>query len=356
MQRGIPCAIMRGGTSKGIYFLREDLPADDNQRNALILKLVGGDARQVNGLGGGDMLSAKVAVVSAAQDGDADIDYRFVQVLPGKNTIDTSPTCGNILAGVGAFAIEKGLIKATHPTTQLLVRDINTGARVEQEIQTPNGAVCYDGSCLIDGVSEPAAPVMLYYLDFIGIKTGALLPTQNATDTIDGVNLTCIDAAMPTLFANAQQMGIKGDEAPADLQKNQPFMEKLEKIRLQGAQKMGLGDARGKVIPKFATVSQPAAGGNICARYFTPVTAHAAFAVSGGIALASAMMTPNTTVHNCARLPALNAKGNYDVVIEHPSGTMTISLKLNEQNQPHKAGVLRTTRLIMMGDTYLAGL
>lgn len=356
MQNSIPCAIMRGGTSKGIYFLLDDLPADDAERNALILKLVGGDARQANGLGGGDMLNAKVAVVSAAQDDNADIDYRFVQVVPGKNITDTGPTCGNILAGVGAFAIEKGLIKPNADITQLLVRDVNTGARVEQEIQTPNGKVRYDGDCHLAGINEPAAPVMLYYLDFVGIKTGTLLPTQNATDIIDGVSVTCIDAAMPTIFANAQQMGINGDESHTDLQKNTAFMERLEAIRLTAALKMGLGDARGNVIPKFATVTQPTADGNICARYFTPVTAHAAFAVSGGIALASAMMVPDSTVNQSARLPSINENGNYDICIEHPSGTMTISLKLDEQNQPFKAGVLRSTRMIMMGETYLAGL
>ncbi|MGI9347424.1 MAG: PrpF domain-containing protein [Gammaproteobacteria bacterium] len=352
----VPCAIMRGGTSKGIYFLLNDLPADDDVRNRLILQLVGGDARQIDGLGGGDMLSAKVAVISSAREAGVDVDYRFVQVVPGENRVDTGPTCGNILAGVGAFAIEKGLVTVADGQTTVLVRDINTGARVEQVVQTPGGKVRYDGNCVIAGVPAAAAPVLLYYLDFAGVKTGALTPTGNMMDEPGGISVSCIDAAMPTVFATAADMGVRGDESCDELQSNTALLQRLETVRLSAAKKMGMGDVHGKVTPKFALVTAPRQDGNICARYFTPSTAHAAFAVSGGIALATAVMLSGTTANACARLPMPNDSGDYPIDIEHPSGMMRVSMRFEQRNgKPHpiKAGVLRTTRLIMTGETYL---
>jgi len=350
---------MRGGTSKGVYFLLDDLPADDDARNALILRLVGGDARQVDGLGGGDMLNAKVAVVSRAHDADAHVDYRFVQVVPGENRVDTAPTCGNILAGVGAFAIEKGLVAAMNGQTTVLVRDINTGARVEQVVQTTNGTVRYDGDCVIAGVSGAAAPGLLYYLDFVGVKTGALFPSGNVTDDINGVAVSCVDAAMPVVFAAAANFGLRGDESCDILQNNAALMQRLETVRLQAAEKMGMGDARGKVTPKFALVSAPNKNGTVCSRYFTPQSAHAAYAVSGGIALAAAVMTAGTTAHAVARPPTKDKHGDYPVDIEHPSGVMRVGICFEERDgkpYPVKAGVVRTTRLIMMGNAYLPAL
>lgn len=351
----IPCAIMRGGTSKGIYFLLRDLPADEEARNALILNLVGGDARQVNGLGGGDMLNAKVAVVSPAAESDADIDYRFVQVVPGEARVDTGPTCGNILAGVGAFAIEQGLVQAGQDTTSVLVRDVNTGARVQQVLQTPGGRVQYAGDCAIAGAPGTAAPVRLYYLDFVGNKTGRLFPTGNKTDTMEGITVTCVDAAMPTVLAAAAAFGMAGDETPAALQGNSAFMQQLEQVRLCAAEAMGMGDVRGRVIPKFALVSPPRQGGAVCVRYFTPVSAHAALAVSGGIALGTAVLTPDTVAATCAKRPPQDEHGGYPVDMEHPSGVMRVDIQF-ENGAPVKAGVLRTTRLILSGEASLAGL
>ena len=346
---------MRGGTSKGIYFLLRDLPAEDDARNALILKLVGGDARQVNGLGGGDMLNAKVAVVSPAEEEHADIEYRFVQVVPGESRVDTGPTCGNILAGVGAFAIEQGLVSPADGETTVLVRDVNTGARVQQVVQTPGGKVQYDGDCAIAGAPGMAAPVRLYYLDFAGNKTGHLFSTGNKTDTVDGISVSCVDAAMPIVIAPAEAFDLAGDETPADLQGSAAFMQKLEQVRLQAAEAMGMGDARGRVIPKFALVSAPRAEGVICARYFTPVTAHAAMAVSGGIAIGTAALSAGTVAAACARIPQQDEHGDFPMDIEHPSGVMRVGIQL-EDGVPVKAGVLRTTRLIMAGEASLAGL
>lgn len=357
----IPCAIMRGGTSKGIYFLLKDLPSDDSERNALILSLVGGDARQINGLGGGDMLNAKVAVVSpAAKDDSVDIEYRFAQVVPGEDRVDTAPTCGNILSGVGAFAIETKLVAANDGETRVLVRDVNTGARVEQVVQTPGGRVQYHGSCEIAGVRGSAAPIRLYYLDFVGNKCGALFPTGNKTDVVEDIPVSCIDAAMPTIFAAAEILGVVGNEPPATLQANEALMQKIESVRLAAAKKMGMGDVADKVIPKIALISKPSdsnggSGGSISSRYFTPKTAHAAYAVSGGIALATICMTNGTVADSIATRPAADSNGEYPIDIQHPSGTMRITLNIEQRNgeqHPTKAGVLRTTRLIMQGETY----
>lgn len=350
--RAIPCAVMRGGTSKGVYFLLRDLPADESARNRLLLKLMGEDKRQTDGLGGGDMLNSKVAIVSESAEAGVDVEYRFAQVIPGGDKVDTSPTCGNILAGVGAFAIERGLVAAADGETTVIVRDINTGAKVEQQVQTPNGKVRYDGDCVIAGAPGAAAPVRLFYLEFTGAKTGALFPTGNRINTFDGVGATCIDAAMPTIIAAAGDFGLSGYESRDNLQGNTAFFEKMEAVRLQAARQMGLGDARGKVIPKFALVAPPREGGAIAARYFTPVSAHAAFAVSGGIALACAVMTDNTTAATVARRPAADANGVFAVDIEHPSGIMQVLVSFEEIDggqHPVRAGVVRTTRMIMEG-------
>lgn len=354
---GIPCAVMRGGTSKGVYFVLDDLPAAEDARNALLTKLLGGDKRQIDGIGGGDMLNSKVAMVSTASGDDADIEYRFAQVIPGGG-VDTSPTCGNILAGVGAFALERGLIKPKpgKETRRIIVRDINTGAKVEQVIQTKaDGKPRYDGDCVIAGAPGSAAPVLLFYLEFAGAKTGRLFPTGARLDDFGGIGATCIDAAMPTVIAAAASFGISGYEDRESLQNNKALMTKMEEVRLQAAEKMTLGDARGAVIPKFAMVAPPVAGGALAARYFTPVSAHAAFAVSGGIAVACAAMMDGTTAAKAARRPAADNNGVFAVDIEHPSGIMQVLAEFdNAENRqmPIRAGTTRTTRMLMTGKAF----
>lgn len=342
---------MRGGTSKGVYFALDDLPADEATRNALILRLVGGDARQINGLGGGDMLTAKVAVVSRSAEPQVDLDYRFIQVVPGENRVDTGPTCGNILSAVGAFAIERGMLAAADGETTVTVRDINTGARIEQVVQTPAARVRYDGDTAIAGAPDTAAPVRLYYLDFVGVKTGALFPANARQQTIAAARVTCIDAAMPCVIAAADSMGARGDESRDELQNNARLLSRVEEVRLAAARQMGMGDARGKVTPKFILVSAARGGGAVCARYFTPVTAHAAFAVSGGIALAVAALSGGTTANDCATLPAVaDITDEVTLAIEHPSGDMQVSVRRDADGAPVKAGIVRTARLIMIGE------
>lgn len=354
MRKSIPCAIMRGGTSKGVYFLLSDLPAEESLRNALLLQMMGGDKRQINGLGGGDMLNSKVAIISTSAEPGVDVDYRFAQVVPGDNQVDTSPTCGNILAGVGAFAIERNLLKTKKDETRVVIRDINTGAKIEQWVQTTDdGKVRYDGNCVIAGAPGSAAPVRLFYLEFTGAKTGQLFPTGSHADTFDGIEATCIDAAMPTVIADATDFGISGYEDRDTLQNNAKLFEKIEAVRLQAAAKMGLGDARGKVIPKFALVAPPKNGGAITVRYFTPVTAHAALAVSGGIALACALMIEDTLTARYAKRPSADSSGTYPVDMEHPSGTMQVLATFDDAGNPVRAGVIRTTRMIMSGEVFV---
>lgn len=355
--KGIPCAVMRGGTSKGAYFLASDLPAEPADRDRMLLRLLGGDARQADGLGGGDMLNSKVAVVSKSAEESVDVDYVFAQVVPGENRVDTAPTCGNILAGVGAFAIERGLVAASAEKTLVTVRDKNTGAKVEQIVQTPGGQVRYEGDCIIAGAPGSAAPVELFYLEFAGVKTGKLFPAGVRAEAC-GVAVTCIDAAMPLTIAAARDFGLSGRESPRDLQANAEFFKRMEEVRLEASVLMGLGDARGKVIPKFAVVAEPRDGGAISARYFTPVTAHAAFAVSGGIALACALLCEGTVAHEFARPPSPDGEGVHPVDIEHPSGMIKILMRMESGADgapaPLKAGVIRTARMIMDGAAFPA--
>ena len=261
-QKKLTCAVMRGGTSKGVYLLREQLPTDPAALKRVLLAVMGSpDARQIDGLGGGEMLTSKVAMVAKSAAADADIDYHFAQVVPGKSEVDTSPTCGNILSGVGAFAIEFGLFPAADGETELVVRDVNTGAFVEQVVQTPGGRVEYAGDCVISGAPGAAAPVALNYLRFAGVKTGRLFPAGAGVVVIDGIETTCIDAAMPVVFAAAESFGLSGRESAAELQADRNFFARMESVRLAASEKMGLGDARGKVIPKFALVASPEGGG-----------------------------------------------------------------------------------------------
>ena len=375
-QKKLTCAVMRGGTSKGVYLLREQLPTDPAALKRVLLAVMGSpDARQIDGLGGGEMLTSKVAMVAKSAAADADIDYHFAQVVPGKSEVDTSPTCGNILSGVGAFAIEFGLFPAADGETELVVRDVNTGAFVEQVVQTPGGRVEYAGDCVISGAPGSAAPVALNYLRFAGVKTGRLFPAGAGVVEVDGIETTCIDAAMPVVFAAAESFGLSGRESAAELQADRNFFARMESVRLAASEKMGLGDARGKVIPKFALVASPEGGGgggsgkngkgggggdgnggaeaDIISRYFTPVSAHAAYAVSGGIALSSALATAGTLPHRLGRPAGADSEARRKFRISHPSGLMEIDLHMAEEDGawvPQKAGVIRTARLLMTGE------
>lgn len=345
----IPCTLMRGGTSRGPFFLASDLPADTAGRDAALLSAMGsGHELQIDGLGGGNALTSKVAIVSRSTRPDADVDYLFAQVRVGDRVVDTSPNCGNMLSGVGPFAIEKGLVAAGAEETRVRVFNVNTGKRIEVLVRTPGGHVTYEGECRIDGVPEAAAPIMLTFLDAIGSKTGRLLPSGEPIDTIDGIACTLIDAATPLVIARAADFGKTGHETPAELDADREFMARLEAVRIQAGLRMGLGDVRALVIPKPVLIAPAMAGGTLAARYFMPHSAHKALAVTGAVGIAMACATDGTIAH--ALSPA---RGGDTVVIEHPSGRLELGLYQPEAGGSLQASLLRTARKIFEGSVFV---
>lgn len=349
MQR-IPCVLMRGGTSKGPVFLAWDLPVSIEQRDELLLDLMGsGHELEIDGIGGGSPQTSKVAIVSPSLHPEADVDYLFVQVMVSQRRVDTAPNCGNMLCAVGPFAVEQGLVKATGEQTQVRIRNLNTGTFVHSLVQTPAGKVSYEGDTAIDGVPGTAAPVQLTFLDAAGSKTGKLFPTGNTLDLIDGVPVTCIDMAMPMLIVEAGQLGKRGDESPAELDADKGFLERLESLRLQAGLAMGLGDVSDKVIPKPVLVSPAKAGGTLQVRYFMPHSCHRALAITGSIGLATACVSAGSVA---AELLG-GATQLKQVRLEHPSGGIDVVLSYTgNQGETIRASVVRTARRLFSGFVY----
>ena len=344
--RAIPCVLMRGGTSRGPYFLASDLPADPQLRDLVLIQVMGsGHELQVDGIGGGHPLTSKVAIVSPSNIPGADVDYLFAQVNVRERRVDTSPNCGNMLAGVGPFALEAGLAPIKQGVSTVHIYNVNTKKRIEARIQTPDGRVRYDGDAAVDGVPGTAAPIHLAFVDAAGAKTGRLLPTGNPVDVIDGIALSLIDAAMPIMAVQASDLGLTGYEMPADYLANQDFMRRLESLRLVAGRLMGLGDVSQLVIPKPVLVAPPRAGGTIAARYFVPHLCHNAFATTGAVAVGTAAVTPGTIIAELAHAPDLPA----DMVIEHPSGRMQIRLEQRPGEKSPVAFLVRTARRLFEG-------
>ncbi|WP_419552564.1 4-oxalomesaconate tautomerase [Candidatus Poriferisodalis sp.] len=374
-QRSIPCVLMRGGTSRGPYFLADDLPTDLDVRDAVLLMVMGSpQGRQIDGLGGGTTVTSKVAVVGPSSHPDADVDYLFAQIDPVWGTVDTKPTCGNMLAGVGPFAIEYGLVPAGDPTTSLVVRNVNTDSFIDVVCQTPGGEVSYDGDCAIDGVDGTAAPIELRFRGIEGSVTGSMLPTGRTSEVVpvasrrtDGpteVEVTLIDVAMPMVLARALDLGCTGRETPDELESDSAFMALMEAIRREAGARMGLGDVSQSVVPKFGMLSEPLHGGTIASRYFTPTQCHPTHAVSGAICVAAASVMVGTVAASLAALAAGQPDGTgaavggvpVDIAIEHPSGTFDVSLlaeRLADGVRIHAGGVTRTARKIMAGMAYV---
>lgn len=352
MLSSIPCTLMRGGTSKGPYFHAADLPADPLERDRVLLAAMGSPhARQIDGIGGGDTLTSKVVIVSPSSRPGIDIEYLFAQVSVETSTVDTTPNCGNMLSGVGPFALENGLVQAADPVTTLRILNLNTGKVVEAVVQTPGGQVSYEGLARIDGVPGSGAPIVLNFLDAAGAKTGRLFPTGRRIDVIDGIEISCVDFSSPLVFVPASSLGKTGYESKRELDADSRLKARLESIRLQVALAAGLGDAREKVLPKIALVAPPRDRGVIASRYFTPWNCHSAFAVTGALCLAAAASTPGTVVHRLARVnvddPAL-------VTIEQPAGTLDIRMQLapgSSTDDPvfASAGLVRTARRLFQG-------
>ncbi|HEX5007007.1 MAG TPA: PrpF domain-containing protein, partial [Hyphomonadaceae bacterium] len=270
-QTAIPCTVMRGGTSKGLYFLGADLPADPATRDAVLLAAMGSpDARQIDGMGGAHPLTSKVAIVSKSSRDDADVDYLFLQVQPDRPEVSDSQPCGNLLAGVGPFAIEKGLVKAGGATTDVRIFMVNTKAIAVARVETPGGEVEYQGTARIDGVPGTAAPVMTDFLDVAGSSCGALLPTGNTRDRFEGVEVTCIDNGMPVVVMRAADFGKTGYETPADLEADTVLKTKVETVRLAAGRAMNLGDVTKKTVPKMTLIALPKHGGAVSTRTFIP--------------------------------------------------------------------------------------
>lgn len=346
MNKGIPCMWMRGGTSKGAYFAAADLPADPEARDALLLHLMGSpDPRQIDGLGGGDPLTSKVAVVKPSDHTDADVDYLFLQVFVDQANVSDAQNCGNILAGVAPFAIERGMVPVQGDETQVRIYMENTGQIAQARVQSPDGHVSYAGGAMIDGVPNPAAPIPIAFSDTAGSSCGALFPTGNPKDVIDGTPVTIIDNGMPCVLIAAHDLGISGYEPPAELEENATLRARLEKLRLQSGTLMNLGDVREKSVPKMTIVAPPKSGGAISTRTFIPHRCHKTIGVLGAVSVATAIVTTGCLGHDIAHIPTGNAKS---LDIEHPSGATTVIATL-DHHQVTRAEVLRTARKIMDG-------
>jgi len=350
-QTSIPFLFMRGGTSRGPYFKSADLPADRETLAEVLIAAVGaGHPLNIDGIGGGAAVTTKVVMLSRSDHDWAEIDYFFAQVAVQERLVDFKPTCGNMLSGVGPAAIEMGLVKAADPETRIRIRAVNTGALIEAVVLTPGGVLTYEGSARIDGVPGTAAPIHLNFMDVAGSATGKLLPTGNLRDTIDGVEVTCMDVAMPVVMARADAFGLTGYETAAELDASRAFYDRMEPIRVEAGRRMGMGDVSKSVTPKFALLAPPLAGGTVTARYFMPRNCHPSMAVTGAQCIASCALTPGSIAEGLADRPS----GSPTVVtIEHPSGQIEVTADYSAGDNGfslHSAGLLRTARLLASGN------
>lgn len=341
---------MRGGTSKGGFFVAEDLPADPAQRDALLLRVMGSpDLRQIDGMGGADPLTSKVAVVSRSARAGVDIDYLFLQVFVDQAIVSDAQNCGNMLAGVAPFAIERGLVTATGDDTRVAIYMVNTGQIAVASVRTPGGAPVYDGDTRIDGVPGSAAPVALEFRDTAGSSCGALLPTGNAVDVIDGVACTLIDNGMPCVVFRASDVGATGYEDRDTLDNDARLKAKIEAIRLQAGPLMNLDDVSGKSVPKMMLVAPPRNGGAVTVRSFIPHRAHATVGVLGAVSVATACLIPASPAGAVAKAPEGNCK---TLSVEHPTGEISCVLTLSDAGEVMTAALLRTARKLMDGEVF----
>ena len=360
-QRAIPCMFMRGGTSRGPFFLLEDLPADPEVRDRVLLAAMGSpDPRQIDGLGGATTVTSKVAMVSPSQRPGIDVDYRFAQVWLDKAIVDTAPSCGNMLAGVGPFAIERGLVTPDADETRVRIFDVNTGSRIEAIVQTPGGTVTYAGDQRMDGVPGTAAPVVLSFSDVVGSKCGAMFPTGAVQEEIDGVAVSCIDVAVPMVMMRAGDLGLSGYD-PDEITGNAVLRRRIEEVRLEAGQRMGLGDVAESVVPKIGILAAPLRDGVIYSCYLTPHHAHEAHAVTGAICVACCVSIPATVASGIARLsaewviqPAVGPVATAH--IEHRSGAIEVRLETEgggAELMVWRADVVLTARMIMDGRVFV---
>ena len=341
---------MRGGTSKGAYFLAEDLPADPAARDTFLLRIMGSpDPRQIDGMGGADPLTSKVAVVKKSTREGVDVDYLFLQVFVDQAIVTDVQNCGNILAGVGPFAVERGLVAASEGETCVAIYMENTGQIAIATVQTPGGRVRYDGEARIDGVPGTASPIPLEFRDTAGSSCGALLPTGNAVDEVGGVRVTLIDNGMPCIVIKAADVGITGYEDRDTLDQDAALKARIEAIRLAVGERMNLGDVREKSVPKLMLVAPPRNGGAVTVRSFIPHRAHASIGVLGAVSVATACLIKGSPAAEVAAVPTGKRKA---LSVEHPTGETTCVMELDDQGDITSAAMLRTARKLMDGEVF----
>ncbi|QIP17658.1 4-oxalomesaconate tautomerase [Spirosoma aureum] len=347
----IPCVFMRGGTSRGPFLDLRDLPRNRAERDAILLRIMGSpDARQIDGLGGAETVTSKVVMAQPSTRPGIDVDYLFAQIDLENPLVDTLPPCGNMMAGVGPFAIEKGWVKVTNPETKVMIYNINTNSVIEEIVQTPNGRVQYNGTARIDGVPGTAAPILMNLFDQVGSKTKKLLPTGHLKDRIDSLDVSILDAGTVMVLLRADAIGLTGGEDETFFKTNRALMERLERIRREAGRLAGLGDVSNSVLPKIGILSTPQTeAANIRSRYLTPHSLHPSHAVTGAICIGTALKIKGTVASEVGRE---NGKPTELVVIEHPAGVIEVNIELDRQGdqiQVRKVGTMRTARKLMQG-------
>jgi 4-oxalomesaconate tautomerase len=354
MQTKIPCVMMRGGTSKGTYFLASDLPADEQVRDQVLLSVMGSpDDRQIDGVGGANPLTSKVAVVKKSDRPGVDVDYLFIQVVVDEPRTSTVQNCGNILAGVGQFALESGLVEPSDGETTLTIFMENSDSLADVTFPSPGGVPSFDGDARIDGVPGTAAPVMINFRDTEGSACGSLLPTGNLIDTVQGIDVTCIDNGMPIVLFTAESMGRTGYESRDELNADTELKKRIEALRLEVGHMMNLDDVTEKTIPKMTMIAAPQNGGAICTRSFIPHDCHAAIGVFAAVSVGTACAMPGTVAYDIAEIPNGDTKL---VSVEHPTGEFSVEMEIDssgDKPQVKRAALLRTARRLFEGQVLI---
>ncbi len=350
MQSPIPCLFMRGGTSRGPYFVESDLPVDPAKRDRVLLAVMGSpDRRQIDGLGGAHPLTSKVGIVRKSKLPGVDLDFLFAQLQPDQDSVDTTPNCGNMLAAVVPFALERGMVPAQGDVTTLRVLTLNTDMQCDITVQTPGGQVSYEGDARIDGVPGTSAPIKINFLDTAGSVADCLLPTGKVLVLIDGIEVTCIDNGMPLVIFKASAVGRTGYETVEQLNADQDLKARIETLRIACGHAMGLGDVSSKNYPKMTLIAPPRSGGSICTRSFIPHLCHDAIGVLAAVTVGTACVLEGSAAQGVAMVPAGLAK---TISVEHPTGEFSVELEIDPQNSENvvSAALLRTARLIMRGE------
>jgi 4-oxalomesaconate tautomerase len=355
MLRAIPATLMRGGTSKGLYFHARDLPAERDARDRVLLAAMGSpDSRQIDGVGGAHPLTSKAAILGPSTRPDADVDYLFLQVAVDQASVSDSQNCGNILAGVGPWAIEQGLVAVAGAVTPVRIHMVNTASVSVAHVPTPRGRVSYEGDSRIDGVPGTAAGISIDFLDVAGSSCGALFPTGQVVDRVEGIEVTCIDNGMPVVILAAADLGLTGGETPEALESNASLRTRIEALRLAAGPRMNLGDVAKKTVPKMSIVSKARHGGVVDTRTFIPHRVHEAIGVLGAVSVATACMTPGSVAARVAG--SARSSGSHRLDIEHPTGFFTVELDVSVDGngiRVSRAALLRTARKLFEGNVFV---